>query len=401
MISTIFWLAYQLILLAITFAHVVLGYVLAKLGRGPYRKYPDWPAATAFYQYLCFGGAMDPKFLRYLNSTVAVLLKLVLFFHSKATTDLPDYGKKYDSHSYWVARHPNSRPLILYCHGGAYVRSALPPQIDAMVAVLRYLRPEKSKVSMLVLDYPLIGTGTNQWPRQLHLLHETYQNLVDDGFNNVILFGDSAGGHLAITYLQYLRRFPKIPKPESLVAISPWVKLTATKDEVVQGSSYADNAKYDAIQFGLLNGKPTREYLIGTNKVDSLTVSPGNCPGNRDDWDLCMPKNVLTIIGEDEYIRDDILKWTYYATDCPFWKEQKYGNSNNRLVKEKFEFTKRTSHGGHQEVFVEPWGLHNALMVAEGPVAIREWEKGTKFNQLDRERMFSLSRTVNFLNEIL
>lgn len=401
MVFQILWVALQLVWVAITLLRVVLGAVLAKMGRGPFRKYANDAKASARFLYMRTSGLVDPKFMAHVDCSMATLLKIVLIFHSEATGSLHGFGKKYDKRSYWIARHPNTRPLILYLHGGAYTRQALPPQFNTMVAILNFLRPEKKKVSVLALDYSLVASGNHQWPRQLHQLHETYQNLIEDGFQDIILFGDSAGGHLAITYLQYLRGFPRLPKPQSLIAISPWVRLSADKSDIVTGSAYHDNLHRDGILFNLFTRKATKEGLIGDNKIDSLTVSPGNCQYNRDDWVPYMPKNVFVSTGEDELFRDDILKWAYYATDCPFWKEQKYGNSNNKYVREKFEYSEKTKDDGLEEVLIEPWGLHDALMVMEGSSALLQWENGAKLSHLDREKYYTFTRVVNFLNETL
>ena len=62
----------------------------------------------------------------------------------------------------------------------------------------------KKNLSILVLDYKLASKGYKM-PYQLNQLISTYKNLIYQGNTNLILMGDSAGGNLAITFLQHLR----------------------------------------------------------------------------------------------------------------------------------------------------------------------------------------------------
>lgn len=75
-----------------------------------------------------------------------------------------------------------------------------PDQLESVLSIYHLLEKDKrEKTSVLVLDYSLACRG-HYIGSQLYELAATYANLDLDGNNNIILLGDSAGGHLAITF---------------------------------------------------------------------------------------------------------------------------------------------------------------------------------------------------------
>ncbi|HUH74582.1 MAG TPA: alpha/beta hydrolase [Chitinophagales bacterium] len=62
---------------------------------------------------------------------------------------------------------------------------------------------------------------------------KVYKQLLEDGYKNIILAGDSAGGGLAIATIMMLRD-EGIKLPAALVLLSPWVDLTSSGDSVTR-----------------------------------------------------------------------------------------------------------------------------------------------------------------------
>lgn len=163
-------------------------------------------------------------------------------------TNLNSYGKSFDKQSIWLVEAENrskSDPVIIYLHGGGYFINTTPDQLESVLSIYRLLEKDKrERTSVLVLDYSSACHG-HCIGSQLYGLAATYAKLDLDGNNNINLLGDSAGDHLAITFLQYLKqeKEPKLPWPKSTVLISPWVKLVGDKEQFTEGHSYHDNEK--------------------------------------------------------------------------------------------------------------------------------------------------------------
>ena len=76
-------------------------------------------------------------------------------------------------------------------------------------------------------------------------------------------------------------------------------------------------------QYDTLSGSEVYQHILGTEtKLNSLTVSPGNCPYDSKDWQDIPTYNqpghsVFVLAGEHETFRDDILEWSKYALNYP------------------------------------------------------------------------------------
>ena len=118
---------------------------------------------------------------------------------------LNNYGKNYDDNSIWIVEAENrlkQDPILIYLHGGCFVFESAPSQIEGLLTFYNLIDEEyRKKLSILFLDYKLASKGYNV-PYQLNQLIETYTKLVNEGNNNFITLGDSAGGTLILTLLQ-------------------------------------------------------------------------------------------------------------------------------------------------------------------------------------------------------
>lgn len=345
-----------------------------------------------------------------------LIRKIVPFITRQLVKGLPGYGQKYGKNCYWLVKQPDrkaSDPIIIFSHGGGYFIQTMPSQIQSVVSIYKLLDAEKQKkTSVLFLDYKLVSQGY-PFPHQLHQLHEDYAQLVREQNNNIILMGDSAGGHLSIALTRYLEGMPQ-PQvfPSKLILVSPWVNMCPVPSELMQGSSWFDNEHADLITKHSFSSMKDLGHLLGSEHPMSLLCSPGgNFNRSRADWETIPnfsdPKyDVFLILGEDESFRDDITGWARYALDVDFYT-RKYGQLSTQVDREKHEFHRRGVAGlPNVCAYAEPIGVHDAIFYFEHDVAwevMRSEKRGIKLNvgDVSLDKYYGITRLVKFLNETL
>lgn len=118
-------------------------------------------------------------------------------------------------------------PVILYLHGGAYIYGLLPNELALLMDVWKQFNTESDRLSVLAVDYSIVNQAT--WPAPLQETAAVYNELTKTS-KNIIVFGDSAGGHLALSLLRHIK-YPvnSVPavtvKPQGLVVLSPEVNI--------------------------------------------------------------------------------------------------------------------------------------------------------------------------------
>ncbi|EED17417.1 acetyl-hydrolase, putative [Talaromyces stipitatus ATCC 10500] len=142
----------------------------------------------------------------------------------------------------------NSNWIILHFHGGAYV--LLTPRDPAVQRGPRQLCEELPADAALCLDYRLSSKPKSSYPAQLQDALTAYNYLIHDqqiSPSRILVSGDSAGAHLAITFLRHLTTHPEsgLPLPRALLLHSPWLDLTEKKlsvDNIQKGRDYVSDA---------------------------------------------------------------------------------------------------------------------------------------------------------------
>lgn len=114
--------------------------------------------------------------------------------------------------------------VLLYFHGGGYcvgsynTHKALIARI-ARATGYKILAPNYSKAP------------ENPYPAALDDALKIYQTMLEDGYENIILSGDSAGGGLSLALTQKIKEL-NLPMPAALVLLSPWTDLTFSGDSI-------------------------------------------------------------------------------------------------------------------------------------------------------------------------
>ncbi|KAI1819939.1 alpha/beta hydrolase fold-3 domain-containing protein [Xylaria intraflava] len=122
-----------------------------------------------------------------------------------------------------------SKTVFLYFHGGAYVQG---DGRDAQCGqIAKKLLDKGGAGAIFVVQYRLSGYGgQNPFPAALQDALSGYLFLLDEmkiPASQIVVAGDSAGGHLAIALLTYIKNFTVatgIPAPKCAVLLSPWVE---------------------------------------------------------------------------------------------------------------------------------------------------------------------------------
>jgi acetyl esterase/lipase len=112
-----------------------------------------------------------------------------------------------------------SEPVILYFHGGAYISNLRPEHWNLIEKLI-----SKTRATVVVPDYPLAPeAGCTETYDFIEKLFAGLITVYPD--KRIIFMGDSAGGGLALGFVQQLRDKNK-KQPDQLIMFSPWLDVT-------------------------------------------------------------------------------------------------------------------------------------------------------------------------------
>lgn len=162
----------------------------------------------------------------------------------------------------WITpKHVIPGRTLLYFHGGGYAhyaRSHKPLQAYVASAV---------RARTLALDYRL--TPEHPYPAQLEDALAAYRWLLHGGVapTDILMAGDSAGGHLVLATLIALRE-AGLPQPALGIGICPWTHIGHRGKSLFENDQYDWVQGYMALKFG--------EWLRGDSGLSAARLSPIN-----------------------------------------------------------------------------------------------------------------------------
>ena len=117
-----------------------------------------------------------------------------------------------------VPAEDNTKPVVLYLHGGAYVHNFTPQHWKAMAEWAK-----TTGCGIVAPNYPLLPlhTAAEAHPLVMQLYCEMLKGIPS---SRILIMGDSAGGGFTLALAQQLRN-DSIDLPRHLVLISPWVDV--------------------------------------------------------------------------------------------------------------------------------------------------------------------------------
>lgn len=162
----------------------------------------------------------------------------------------------------WVIP-PNEDPdkIIFYTHGGGY-------GMGDLVSSRALVAPIAKKTGIRVFSFEYRLAPEYPFPAAFNDAYDAYNYLLSLGYtaDNIIAFGESAGGGLAVSNILRLIDEGK-ETPKCLVAISPWCDLTAT------GQTYITNENKDPLLRGKYLQKLADAY-VGEDSPLNPYISP-------------------------------------------------------------------------------------------------------------------------------
>lgn len=116
---------------------------------------------------------------------------------------------------------------ILYLHGGAYVQNFVKQHWRFLSMLVR-----ETNCTVIAPDYPL--APEYNYKHTFEMLVSLYQQiLISVKPENIMLMGDSAGGGLALALAQKIK-LEKLPPPDQLILLSPWLDITLTNPAITE-----------------------------------------------------------------------------------------------------------------------------------------------------------------------
>ncbi|KAF9220925.1 alpha/beta-hydrolase [Gyrodon lividus] len=153
--------------------------------------------------------------------------------------------------------------VLYHFHGGGYVMGTSSPSSAVGAMLNRMLELSPGVLNRAFgLGYRVSSAApfpaANPFPAALIDAVAGYRYLVETlGFSpeNIIVSGDSAGGHLAVAFIRYLnqQKIPSLPVPRAAILLSPTADWACTHDDHPSSSMNA-NANSDFVYTVLKNG---------------------------------------------------------------------------------------------------------------------------------------------------
>lgn len=126
--------------------------------------------------------------------------------------------------AWFVPKKCNKSKVILYSHGGGYCVGSYHSHRALIARIAR-----ETGYKALGINYRMAPEFP--FPAALDDALAAYKQLLADGYSNIILSGDSAGGGLSLALtLKIIEQ--KLPLPYCLILLSPWTDLTMSGDSI-------------------------------------------------------------------------------------------------------------------------------------------------------------------------
>ncbi|KAJ3559353.1 hypothetical protein NP233_g11284 [Leucocoprinus birnbaumii] len=182
----------------------------------------------------------------------------------------------------------STEKVLYHLHGGGYTRGSGSPKSPTAAIPKGILSQCVGLVDRsFCVDYRLSSaapfTPANPFPAALIDAVSGYRYLIDVVKfkpENIIISGDSAGGHLAVALVRYLIQLghSSLPLPAAIILLSPTVDWACTHDDP-ESSSMRTNAKSDFVSIILKSGYSAKG-LLGNLPWDDLSRDPYLSPAS-------------------------------------------------------------------------------------------------------------------------
>jgi acetyl esterase/lipase len=202
------------------------------------------------------------------------------------TTDVTLEAVDEDGVQGWWVRPAQTTPgmAILYIHGGGYVLGSARAYCGFVSQIV-----SRTGVAAFIVDYPLAPEA--KLPAAPDAALAAWRWLIAQGFKQIAIVGDSAGGGLSLVTLTHLIKQPRGSTPVAGVVFSPWTDMTFT------GASMTNPALVDPLI--------SYEYLQDCAQKYRGTVAASDPLASPLLGDLRGLPPLLIQVGTDERLLDD------------------------------------------------------------------------------------------------
>ncbi|KAH7176413.1 Alpha/Beta hydrolase protein [Dactylonectria macrodidyma] len=218
---------------------------------------------------------------------------------------------------YWICQGPpgnlqtpkESDVILLWMHGGAYCFGS---PLDAAVTLLRVAEIVATRgvsISIFSVDYTLAPTAV--FPCQQLESVAAYRHLLDvENIKpaKIVVAGDSAGGHLALTCLMALSQ-ENLPKPAGALLLWPWINLRNSSP------SFEQNENKDMLNKKLLDRCTELATGVATNagstEIDVMNLT--RPLRNELTWKRILPAQTWINVGAHDLFVHDIKTFVQQA----------------------------------------------------------------------------------------
>lgn len=189
---------------------------------------------------------------------------------------------------FYVNEKSESRYVIFYIHGGAYIHDIILPHWQLIEKLAK-----KTDAQIIVPAYRLVPFATYKEGYDLivPLYKECIEKWPDKKF---ILMGDSAGGGFSLALAEFFKN-EGIRMPDELVLICPWVDVSMDNDDIKE---FQEKDPFLSSATLKIDGK----RWAGELDVHDPRVSPIY-------GDLSGIHNVTVFVGTCEILNPDIIKF--------------------------------------------------------------------------------------------
>ena len=177
---------------------------------------------------------------------------------------------------------------VIFLHGGGYVLRAVRSHKNIVERMVK-----KYNLKVTFVDYPLAPEYTADKTHEV--LMKAYKSVTEKNTGDEFyFFGDSAGGGLALAFLQEARDNHVTPFPKKTALMSPWPDISMTNEEI---KDFEEKDPLLPVQSLIKVGK----QYAGNLDLKSPLVSP--VYGNMDNLG-----DIMLLFGTNEVLYPDCMK---------------------------------------------------------------------------------------------